>query len=181
MFADEFSRTVPDEIVGAMPRLVPLARRWARNEGEALDLIQDTVERALSRAASYRAGTNVGAWLRSIMHHLAIDHTRRQRRDGLLREGYRHVEQNRQAPAPDEAEAPAALAFASIEDVRRAAQRLREPLRGTFLLWLEERLSYKEISRRLRIPPNTVATRLLRARRQVCRLATEGGATALAA
>ncbi len=89
--------------------------------------------------------------------------------DGRLREYYRQAEEELHVRPLDEPEAPPPVLVAGLDQVRQAAERLREPLRGTFLLWLEERLTYKEISRRQRIPSNTVATRLLRARRQVRR------------
>jgi RNA polymerase sigma-70 factor (ECF subfamily) len=159
------------EMLDAIPRLQPLARLWAPDEEAAADLLQDTLERGLRRADSYRSGSNACAWLRAIMYHLAVDGTRRQRRDGRLLDRYRTTEVASDVPAPDEPEPPRPVLTATVADVRRAAEALNEPLRGTFLLWLDERLSYKEISQRQRIPSNTVATRLLRARRQVRRMA----------
>jgi RNA polymerase sigma-70 factor (ECF subfamily) len=158
------------EILQSIPRLQRLARLWTRDEESSADLLQDTIERGLRRAASYRRGSNAGAWLRSIMYHLAVDATRRQRREGRLRDYYRPREDELKVPPLDEGELPAPEPVAGLADVRQAALRLREPLRGTFLLWLNERLSYQEISRRQRIPSNTVATRLMRARRQVRRI-----------
>lgn len=159
------------ELMKALPELQPMARLWSRDPEGAADLIQDTLERALQRLDRYRAGTNAGAWLRAIMYHLAVDRSRQQRREWSFRKRYAsepaevHVIPEVDKPPPPR-EPPS-----DIGAIRRTAERLREPLRGTFLLWLDERLSYKELSQRQGISLNTVATRLLRARRQIRLLA----------
>jgi RNA polymerase sigma-70 factor (ECF subfamily) len=158
-------------VVQAAAELGPLARRWAADGASAEDLVQATIERALANEARFRAGSNVGAWMRTILYRLAVDETRRVRRERGLRQGYaRQLDCDREcahateAPAGDAAE-PATPAALSRRELRRASLVLSEPFRTTFLLWAEERFSYKEISARLGLPLGTVATRLLRARR----------------
>jgi RNA polymerase sigma-70 factor (ECF subfamily) len=156
------------EILGAVHRLRPFAVRWSSNSHDADDLIQSTAERALQTTARYRPGTNATAWLRAIMYHLAVDSARRRTRERALHEAYGHEGPAHQPAIEDGLTAPAEEPpRPTLAEVRVAASRLREPIRGTFLLWANERLSYKEIGRRQNVPINTVATRLLRARRDL--------------
>jgi RNA polymerase sigma-70 factor (ECF subfamily) len=156
------------EIMGAVNRLRACAIRWSPNSDDADDLIQATAERALQTRAQYRPGTNATAWVRAIMYHLAVDGARRRCRERALHEAYGHESPDHQPAIEDDLVAPAPpRRWPSMAEVRLAAAELRQPIRATFLLWAVERLSYREIGRRQSIPINTVATRLLRARRDL--------------
>jgi RNA polymerase sigma-70 factor (ECF subfamily) len=168
-----------EEIMGAVRRLRPYALRWSPSKHDADDLIQSTAERALLTTAQYRPGTNATAWLRAIMYHLAVDSARRRTRERATHAAFGLEWPDHQPGIEDRLLAPIERRpLPSMADVRRAATRLREPLRTTFLLWAVERLSYKEISRRQDIPVNTVATRLLRARRDLRLILADGPAEA---
>jgi RNA polymerase sigma-70 factor (ECF subfamily) len=157
-----------EEIMGAVRRLRPYALRWSPNKHDADDLIQSTAERALLTTAQYRPGTNAAAWLRAIMYHLAVDSARRRSRERAAHAAYSLEWPDHQPGIEDRLVAPIdRRPRPSMADVRHASTQLREPLRTTFLLWAVERLSYREISGRQNIPVNTVATRLLRARREL--------------
>jgi len=54
-----------------------LLRRAARFDGDAEDLVQDVAERALTSEHTYKAGTNVRAWLHEILANVAADRGRR--------------------------------------------------------------------------------------------------------
>ena len=169
------------EIIGAVHRLQPFARRWARNRDDADDLIQSTAERALRTTHQFRPGTNATAWVRAIMYHLAVDMSRRHGRERALHAAYGCEALTHQPPVDDPL--PVATAWSgrpTMKDVRRAVPRLREPLRRTFVLWAIERRSYREISGLLGIPISTVATRLLRARRDLRRIIAADQRTAAA-
>ena len=127
--------------------------------------MQDTVERAFRMLDTYRPGTSAGAWMRTIMYRLAVDGTRRQRRDRVARREY--AAQNAEQAEPLERQAEAEHPLPTLAEVRAAATRLHEPFRTTFDLWAVKGLSYLEISRELGVPVGTVATRLLRARRSL--------------
>ena len=70
------------------------ARTLVRDPGEAEDLVQDTVLRALESWDSYRGGASRGTWLHRIMHNLAVDQARRRHEEAvdLSGEGVRRVE-----------------------------------------------------------------------------------------
>jgi RNA polymerase sigma-70 factor, ECF subfamily len=161
--------------VEALDSLRWLAQRWTRTAADAEDLIQDTAERAFRNAGRYASGTNATAWVRSIMYHLAIDGSRRASSRRI-----RPVD-GEQCPDPSGVEGPNTteedLSWRDVElaDVQWAADRLAEPVRGTFQLWMRERLNYGEISRRQRIPMGTVASRLLRGRGAIREILASGG------
>ena len=162
------------EVLGAVAMLRSAARRWSADWSAAEDLLQDTLERAFRTLDSYRQGTSAGAWMRTIMYRLAVDESRRQRRDRHVRQGVarqsslvvepvEHAEEVVEPPAPTPAQLSA------------AARQLCEPFRTAFDMWANQRMSYLQISRALGVPVGTVATRLLRARRRL-RLALGGAA-----
>ncbi len=172
-------QTAGDEVARAMEGLRPMARMWSRDPDAAEDLLQDTAVRALRGLHRYRSGSNATAWCRSIMYHLAVDRSRRRRREWAFRLDFganvariaSSVSSLDEGPYSGDAFREAgggrdASGFGEAE-VRQAALQLVGPVRDTFLLWLDERLSYRELAERLGIPSNTVATRLLRARQKV--------------
>jgi RNA polymerase sigma-70 factor (ECF subfamily) len=157
-----------EEIMGAVHRLRSYAIRWSGNRHDADDLIQSTAERALETTARYRPGTNATAWVRAIMYHLAVDSARRRCRERAFQALYGHESPDHQPGIEDHLVGSAdRRPLPRMADVLMAAAKLREPIRGTFLLWAVERYTYREIGRRQNIPINTVATRLLRARRDL--------------
>jgi RNA polymerase sigma-70 factor (ECF subfamily) len=145
-------------LVSTLEVLRPLARRWTRTAADAEDLVQDTAERALRNLDRYQHGTNAVAWIRSIMYHLAVD--------GSRRSGCRATspfdESLTAAPALDGE--PEAWREVEWDEIDQAVGQLAEPVAGTFRLWISERLSYAEISRRQGIPMGTVSSRLMRGR-----------------
>jgi len=65
--------TIRDDIVENVPRLRRYARLLLRDPVSADDLVQDVLERALSRLHLYQPGTNLRAWLFTIMHNLHVN------------------------------------------------------------------------------------------------------------
>src|SRR3979409_1034106 len=61
--------------------VIPARRRYARNSvggpGDADDLVQDTLERAVSRWHQRRSDGDTRTWLFTILHNLAVNHLRR--------------------------------------------------------------------------------------------------------
>ncbi|HEX6246689.1 MAG TPA: sigma-70 family RNA polymerase sigma factor [Nocardioidaceae bacterium] len=72
-----------DELAGSLAREVPGLLRYAhsltRDPAHAEDLVQDTVTRALERAAGFRGESSLTTWLHRILHNLAVDASRRNR------------------------------------------------------------------------------------------------------
>jgi RNA polymerase sigma-70 factor (ECF subfamily) len=68
------------------PRLYRFARSLTRDDDTAEDLVQETFVRALERTASYRGDAPPEAWLRRILHNLAVDRARAADRELLVSE-----------------------------------------------------------------------------------------------
>jgi RNA polymerase sigma-70 factor (ECF subfamily) len=77
----EFHRLVEQEI----PRLRRYARALTRNGDRADDLVQDTLVRAIAKAHLWQPGTDIRAWLFTIMHNQNVNEVRRAiRYDGAV-------------------------------------------------------------------------------------------------
>ncbi|MBK7857746.1 MAG: RNA polymerase sigma factor [Archangiaceae bacterium] len=139
-----------------------LARRLCRDATEAEDLVQDTLERALSSISTFTPGTNARAWLVSILHHLFIDRCRRRSREGAAVQ-LELVENHLEHPVP---ELEPRWAKLDRTDVEQALGRLDAPFRDVYRLHVDG-ASYEQISKTLGVPRTTVGTRLLRARHKL--------------
>ena len=73
------------ELSGALPAELPGLLRFARtltaDRGQAEDLVQETLSRALERSASFRGDSSLATWLHRILHNLAVDRARRSREE----------------------------------------------------------------------------------------------------
>src|ERR1700709_1147545 len=69
------------EMLTFLPDLRPFPRFLVRDRTAADDLVQDTVVRALAALAQFNAGTNLKAWLFTILRNLFFEQTRRRRRE----------------------------------------------------------------------------------------------------
>lgn len=144
--------------------LVTVATRLARDSADAHDLVQDTVERALRGFESLRPDSNVRAWLFTILRNAFLDRCRKRSALGTPES---IDEQEIAAEPPEEMEEPPAWTSVTAEQLREAIGKLGEEFRAVYTLHAIEGASYLEIAERLGIPPRTVGTRLLRARRKL--------------
>ncbi|HVV86657.1 MAG TPA: RNA polymerase sigma factor [Kofleriaceae bacterium] len=133
------------------------ALRLCGNADQARDLVQDTVERALRRRDTFVAGTNLRAWLMTILSNRFLDVVRRDRIVKVVAIDDRDVA----------AEPPPPEARVSPEQLRAAVDALPPELREIVTLHALEGLGYRAIADRLRLPMGTVGTRLARARAQL--------------
>lgn len=139
---------------------IPYLRRYARaltGAAEAADdLVQDSLERAIARFDQFRPGTNLRAWLFTIVHNMRCDQHRR-----LVR---RPIE----IPiddAPQQASTRASQADAlHLADFRRAFGRLSEAHREVLALVGLEGLDYQRAASILGVEVGTVKSRVFRAR-----------------
>lgn len=137
------------------------ALQLAPSPSAADDLVQDTVERALRASARFEPGTNIKGWLLTIMQRIFIDARRRCMRETLAG-GARVLE--RAAPEPDP---PPAWEVISSRQLRYAVSQLGREQRALMRMFLDDALSYRQLSDRLGVPIGTVGTRLLRARQKM--------------
>ena len=72
-----------ERLVAEVPGLLRYARTLVRDTEQAEDLVQDTVVRALEKAASFRSESLLRTWLHRILHNIAIDRGRKRREDSI--------------------------------------------------------------------------------------------------
>lgn len=142
----------------ALPHLRALygtAYRMTRNAHDAEDLVQETFLRAYRGFDRFEAGTNIRAWLFTILHRVRTDASRRAGRSPQTVE---MIGEGPGVPAPQEALASGA------EDIERALLALPEVFRMAVVLRDVEDLSYDEIAGVLDVPMGTVMSRIHRGR-----------------
>jgi RNA polymerase sigma-70 factor (ECF subfamily) len=146
-----------DQLLACIPRLRRYARALVGERAGADDLVQDTVERGWARLASWQGGSDMRAWLFSIMHNVHIDQVRRP----LL--PTESLSEETLVPA-----APGSpSAGLDLRDMETALRRLPDEQREILLLVALEEMSYDDVARTLNIPIGTVMSRLSRAREKL--------------
>jgi RNA polymerase sigma-70 factor (ECF subfamily) len=168
----------------ALRELLPRLRRFAlwltRDASTADDLVQSTIERALSRWSSRHDDDALRPWLFAILYRQFLDGKRRAKRYGAmldhLRAGHRGADTPDHSAASDAA-FPSAEREVMAQAVLQSLMRLPTEQRA-LLLWVSvEGLSYREVAAMLDVPIGTVMSRLSRAR-QALRRASDGEAPA---
>jgi RNA polymerase sigma-70 factor (ECF subfamily) len=145
-------------LIQQLPALRARAMRLELAASEADDLVQDTIEKALRSWRMFQPGTNLRAWLYTVMQNLFFDRCRSRNRLAFLHEACaRHAADN-----PDDDRPP--WLKASPDDIRELAAEMPPALAEALELVFFQGLSYVEAARRLGIRVPTVGTRLVRAR-----------------
>jgi RNA polymerase sigma-70 factor (ECF subfamily) len=144
-------------LVGHIPDLRRYARSLTGDAWAADDLVQDTLERACERWQLWAAGSDLRAWLFTLMHNLFIDAARR-----AVRQQARHVDVDPE-DVPQDMVASGAGAE-QVMDLQRCLLRLPAEQREVLLLVSLQDLRYEDIARITGVPVGTVMSRLSRAR-----------------
>lgn len=143
-------------LVELIPRLRRYARALVGDRTTADDLVQDTLERAWAKLHLYRRGTDLRAWLFTVMHNVHVNRIRATRATDPLEDEMPELAQPQRQP-------DALL----MRDLDRAIGRLPADQRAVLLLVTLEDMSYDEVARTLGIPIGTVMSRLSRAREKL--------------
>lgn len=139
-----------------IPRLRRYARSLTQDVSRADDLVQSCLVRALSKQHLWRPGTDLRAWLFTILHNQHVNDVRR-----LVREG---VVVSVEDVAPNLAASPSAGASLELRDLEQAIALLPREQRAVVLLIGREGKRYEEVAAMLDVPVGTVRSRLSRAR-----------------
>ncbi len=158
-------------IVGEIPRLRRYARSLCLDRDDADDLVQMCLERALSRIGYWRAGTNIRAWLLTIMHNLHVNNIKSASRSPG-HSGHDVEELGSTATASDRGSLV-------LRDLRIGLARLSPEHREALLLVGMEQYSYKEAARIAGISTGTLMSRLHRARKQLAQVMEDDSRTRL--
>ncbi|MCW5655756.1 sigma-70 family RNA polymerase sigma factor [Hydrogenophaga sp.] len=145
------------ELIGHIPSLRRYARALTGDSWAADDLVQDTLERACSKWRLWAVGSDLRAWLFTLMHNLHASGVRQalRRASGLTRVDLEDV--GAELAAPDPAQD---LAL----DLQRCLLLLPEDQRAVLLLVSLEDMSYQQVAQITGAPIGTVMSRLSRAR-----------------
>jgi RNA polymerase sigma-70 factor, ECF subfamily len=145
--------TFEDDVVATIPRLRGYARKLTRNLVDADDLVQSTILKALSKQHLFKPGSNVRAWMFTIMHNLRASDVRQSVNHSFLWEG------NDPFPAPNSDPEVQLLMREVVEELGRLSPSTRRIIEG-----VTAGMSYDEIGRRENVPIGTVRSRLSRGR-----------------
>ncbi len=143
-------------LVELIPRLRRYARALVGDRASADDLVQDTLERAWAKLHLYRRGTDLRAWLFTVMHNVHVNKVRSARATDPLED-----------EMPELAQRAAQGDSLVVRDLDRAIARLPAEQRAVLLLVTLEEMSYEHVARTLGIPIGTVMSRLSRAREKL--------------
>jgi RNA polymerase sigma-70 factor (ECF subfamily) len=145
------------------------ARYLAKASADADDLVQDTFERALRASTKPSDPVDLQRWLARVLTNLWIDQSRSRK---VWRSCHRKLAAS-EVVTGDEAPEPARWGTLSIAEVRAALADVPEPYRSAYQQHVLERRSYLVVARHAGIRPNTVGTRVLRARQYLRQILEE--------
>lgn len=141
--------------------LKPFAFTLTRDNESARDLTQETLYRALANKEKYHVGTNVKAWMYTIMRNIFINNYRRKARQSVIFDNTPNeflLDYN-QSTVANTAETNLRL-----KDIYGAIQRLPDIFRNPFLMYYEG-YKYNEIAGYLQEPLGTIKSRIHFARK----------------
>jgi RNA polymerase sigma-70 factor (ECF subfamily) len=151
---------------------IPKLRRYARSLlGDPIradDLVQEALVRGLSRSHLWQPGSDIRAWMFTILHNIHINNQRQRR----TRADYQELDEDQ----PEMATAPNQERSLELRDLARALQLLPDSQRQVVLLVGLEGMDYKSVAAVLDIPIGTVMSRLHRGREALRRFMAYGPA-----
>ena len=150
------------EIEAEIPRLRRYARALTRDIVMADDLVQDCLTRALGKLHLWQQGTDLRAWLFTILHNQYVNHVRRSVREGAA-VGLSDSE-------PLLTRAPHQGQRLELRDLERAIAKLPQEQKSVILLVGLEGMRYEEVAAVLDVPVGTIRSRLSRGREALRRL-----------
>ena len=148
-----------DALEAEIPHLRRYARSLTRETVRADDLVQDCLERAISRCEQFQVGTNLRSWLFTILRNVHIDECRKNQRRGPavpLEDWHGDV-----------AAEPRQEWALELREFGRSFDQLRKDERDILLRVAVDGQSYEEIAEHLDIAVGTVKSRLSRARQRL--------------
>ncbi len=149
------------QIVALLPDLRAFARFLVRDRAAADDVVQDSIVRALGAISQFQPGTNLKAWLFTILRNQFYEQARRRKREASALQG-------RFADA--EAAGPQQAAQADITDLQQLMWRLPPSQREALLLVGAQGMSHEEAAAICGVPVGTMKARLSRARSSLAAL-----------
>jgi RNA polymerase sigma-70 factor, ECF subfamily len=157
----EASRDFGEQVVEHLPQLRAFARGLTGHRETADDLVHDAVVRALAAEHQFTPGTNLRAWLFTILRNVHHSHYRRRKLDG----GSIDDLAESQLASP-----PQQLVQIELKQVQRLLQQLPVKFREALLLVSAAGMSYEEAAAVCGCAVGTTKSRVNRARKELIRL-----------
>lgn len=151
------------DLIEHIPRLRRYARALTGDSNRADDLVQDTLERALIKLDLWKPGSDLRAWLFTVMHNLFMNQVRS-----------RHAAESSLDEAMVMPVSGGQMESLAARDILSALEQLPEQQREVLLLVGLEQFSYEEAAQVLGVPVGTVMSRLSRARERMRQLLAGG-------
>ena len=164
--------TFEADALACLDSLYRTALRLTGAPADAEDLVQETYLRAFRAAGQFEPGTNLKAWLFTILHNAARNRLRDRAREAVTFDSVtvdRAIDLHPFGPGGQAPDTPETLLLRDIldPDVQAAIDGLPDPFRQAVWLRDVEEFSYAEIAAMLAIPVGTVMSRISRGRRQL--------------
>jgi RNA polymerase sigma factor (sigma-70 family) len=141
--------------------LRPFAFTLTRDQESAKDLVQETLFRALANKEKYHIGTNIKAWMYTIMRNIFINNYRRKSKQQTI---FDHTANDFLLDTNQVTIANEAVATLNMKEVQEAIHKLPEIFRNPFLLYFDG-YKYHEIADMLQEPLGTIKSRIHFARK----------------
>jgi RNA polymerase sigma-70 factor, ECF subfamily len=163
--ADDFSA----EALQFLQPLFATAMRLTRNRADAEDLVQDTYVKAFRHAGQFKRGTNLRAWLYTILQNTWRNRRRDASRDAVDIDSEQVEQLAAVGSGGEQIETPERILMRSTldADLQAALDSLPEAFREAVWLRDVEEFSYAEIAEMLNVPIGTVMSRISRGRRMM--------------
>ena len=149
------------------PELYRYCRHLTRSPWDAEDLVQDTLVKAFRFSDKFEPGTNLRAWLSTILHNTWRNRVRDAGREAVEVDSTRLEEAEAGADGAPGSETPEQLLLRNTldGDLRAALDELPDVFRQAVWMRDVEEFSYAEIAKMLDLPIGTVMSRISRGRR----------------
>ena len=149
------------EMLTLLPDLRAFARFLVRDRTAADDLVQDTVVRALGALGQFQVGTNLKAWLFTILRNLFFEQSRRRKREAAALSAQMPLEEATRADQADASE---------VRDLEQVLWKLSPVLREALVLVGAQELTHEEAAQICSVPVGTMKARVSRARTELSRI-----------
>jgi RNA polymerase sigma-70 factor (ECF subfamily) len=148
-------------LIGALPNLRAFAFSLTRDGDHAADLVQDTIVRAWDKRSRFQPGTNLNAWLFTILRNSFYSEYRKRKFE---------VEDSSGDHAASLRTNPDQVDKLHVQDLQTALARLPSDQREALLLVGAEGLPYEDVAAICGCPVGTIKSRVNRARRRLAEL-----------
>ena len=160
------SRHLHEDALQHVDSLYGAAMRLTRNPADAEDLVQETYVKAFRFSDQFERGTNLKAWLHTILHNTFLNMRRQASRNPVAVDS-ETVERSAQDHVRIETPEQILMRDTLSVDLQRAIDSLPEVFRQAVWLRDVEEFSYAEIAEMLSVARGTVMSRISRGRRML--------------